>query len=261
MTPRVLLLGGLDPTGGAGITADATVIALHGGQALPIAVVCTAQNRRGFRARFPVPTSQWQEAFAAALDDGPVHAVKTGLLGSVAAVAAVAAALRPVAARVPVVVDPVLSATAGGYEAAAEVAAAYRTHLLPLAALATPNGPELEALASGDPGALLAAGCRAVLQKGGHGEGPFAEDVLHTPAGSRTRRRPRLPTGPVHGTGCALSSAIAVRLARGEPLAAACEAAGDWLAALLVALGPPGDGLPRPLPFAAAPDLTRTSPR
>jgi len=257
--PRLLLLGGLDPSGGAGVTADATVAALHGTEALPVPVVLTAQNRRGFRATFPV--APWHELLEAALGDGPVHAVKTGLLGNPATIAEVGDRLRLLAPAVPLVVDPVLSASAGGYTAGAEVAAAYREHLLPLATLLTPNGPELLAL-GGDARALLATGCRAVLHKGGHGDGGFAEDVLVQPDGTTTLRRPRLCPGPVHGTGCALATAIAAHLANNVALAHACRAAGDWLAALLAALGPaPGDGLPRPLPFAAVLPLMRTSTR
>ena len=186
------------------------------------------------------------------LDDGPVHAVKVGLLGSAAAVEATAAALRPFAGHVPIVVDPVLSATAGGFEAPGDLAAAYREHLLPLASLATPNLPELEVLGAGSVQSLLATGCGAVLQKRGHADGEFACDELHTAAQSWTFRRPRRAVGPVRGTGCALASAIAARLAAGATMADACGAAGDWLAELLRALGPAAaDDLPRVLPFAA----------
>ena len=262
MTPRVLLLGGVDPCGGAGITADALVVAAHGAWPLPIAVVLTAQNRQRFDARFEVPAPQWRAALAAALADGEVHAVKTGLLGDATGIADVAAALRPIAAKVPIVVDPVLSATAGGLAASAAAAAAYRAHLLPLTALVTPNLPEAEALFGGDPAAALAAGCRAVLQKGGHGAGPFADDVLSVPGREVRFRRARLAVGAVHGTGCALASAIAARLAHGADVAAACAAAGDGLHGLLNQLGaPPPDGLPRPLPLARLPAATGTSPR
>lgn len=256
MSPRLLLLGGIDPCGGAGITADATVASLYGVQPLPIAVVLTVQNRHHFRERFAVPPDQWRAALAAALADGPVHAVKTGLLGSVGAIEAIAEALQRVDA--PLVVDPVLSATAGGFAAGPALAAAYREHLVPRAALLTPNGPELHALAGGDPRRLLAAGCRAVLHKGGHGDGATADDVLYEASAASTFSRPRLATGPVHGTGCALATAIAARLAFGRSLAAACREAGDWLHGLLLALGP-GAGLPRPLSFA--PPVSGTSPR
>jgi len=262
VTGRVLLLGGIDPCGGAGLTADAIVVAAHGGQPLPIVVVLTVQNRHRFEQCHAVPVAQWRAALAAALADGGIDAIKTGLLGDGAAIAAVAEALRPLAARVPIVVDPVLSATAGGLAACRAAAEAYRDLLLPLAALATPNLPEAEAIFGGDPRRAFAAGCRAVLQKGGHGDGAFAEDVLSLPEHELRFRRARLPVGPVHGTGCALAAAIAVRLANGEALGQACAGAGDWLHERLARLGPaPAHGLPRPLDLAAPDVATRTSPR
>jgi hypothetical protein len=92
------------------------------------------------------------------------------------------------------------------------------------------------------------------LVKDGHGEGREVVDELHTPGEVLRLARPRLPVGPVRGTGCALASAIASHLARGLSLAAAVTLAGEQLAAVLAALGPAGDdGLPRLLPLALWP--------
>lgn len=248
---RVLVLGGVDPSGGAGITLDALVVAAHGAQALPIVLALTDQDRRGFRGCEPLAPARWRPVFDAMVADRPVHAVKVGLAGDAANVRAVAAAVAALPRDVPVVVDPVLSATAGGYAAAADLVAAYREFLAPRAALLTPNTPELAALFGGDRRGALAAGVRAVLHKGGHDDGPECVDVLATAAGERAFARPRRACGPVRGTGCALAASIAARLAGGAELATACAAAGDWLAGLLRDLGPaPADGLPRLLPLA-----------
>lgn len=248
MTPRVLLLGGLDPTGGAGITADAAVVAAHGCQGLPIAVVLTVQNQRGFAAAHPVAEAIWRPALAAAVADGPVAVVKSGMLADPGTVAAVAAALAELVPSAPLVVDPVLGATAGGFAPGARLVAAYREHLVPRAALLLPNDPELAAF-GGSAAALRALGCRAVLHKGGHAAGAECVDTLHAADSVQSFARARLPIGPVRGTGCALASAIAARLARGEVLADAVRAAGDWLHRRLQALGPPAAaGQPRCLP-------------
>jgi len=254
--PRILLLGGLDPSGGAGLTLDATVVALHGAEPLPIAVATTEQNRRGFRRCDPLPAERWRGALAAVADDGPFAAVKLGLLGDPDTVVALAEWLATLPLTVPIVVDPVLGATSGGFAPGPELAAAYRRCLLPLAAVFTPNLPELAAVGGAVP-PLMAAGARAVLVKGGHGDGAHADDVLWRAAGTQTFRRPRWSIGAVRGTGCALASSLACRLAAGVDLAAACRDAGDWLAQLLAVLAAAGDGngLPRQLPLAAAPRL------
>jgi hydroxymethylpyrimidine/phosphomethylpyrimidine kinase len=254
VTKRILLVGGIDPSGGAGLTLDAAVLALHGAEPLPVVVALTEQNRRGFRRWDPLPAERWRGALAAVADDGPFAAVKLGLLGDPATVAALADWLAARAPAVPIVVDPVLGATTGGFAPGPVLAAAYRRWLVPLATVLTPNLPELAAL-GGAVAPLLAAGARAVLVKGGHGDGAFADDVLWRVDGAQTFRRPRLRLGAVRGTGCALASALASRLAAGADLATACRGAGDWLARLLAALGDagPGDALPRQLPLAMAP--------
>lgn len=247
--PRLLVLGGLDPTGGAGITADVRTASAHGAFALPIALALTVQNRRGFAAVHEVPPDHWRPALAAALADGDVHAVKLGLLGSAAQARAVAAALAVLPRALPVVVDPVLSATAGGYDAGAALAAAYRDELAPLAHVLTPNLPEIAAILGERPlASLLQAGCGAVLRKGGHGDAGLLMDELIAGAGTWRWTHERLAVGPVHGTGCALASALAAQLAHGVALPAATARAIAWLQRCLRVMGrAAADGLPRPL--------------
>ena len=254
MSRRVLLLGGVDPSGGAGITADAIDVALHGAQPLPVPVCLTVQGARGFRGAEPVPERTWRAAIDAVLGDGPVQAIKLGMLGDAATASAVAAVLASLRGHVPIVVDPVLSATAGGFAPAQQLASCYRERLLPLATLFTPNLPELGRICDGRAEQALAAGAQAVLVKGGHGDGRWSEDQLFAAGAQFGFRRPRLDVGSVRGTGCALASAIAVRLAAREDVPLACQRAGDWLAVLLQQMGPAvADGLPRPLPWAAVP--------
>lgn len=256
--PRVLLLGGIDPSGGAGLTTDATVVAVHHAHPLPVVVALTEQSRRGFKRLHVVPTEQWARALHGVLASETVAAVKVGLIGDPVAVRGVARELAPLRGKVPIVVDPVLSATAGGLVASAELVAAYVELLLPLATVLTPNVPELAELCGGDAKRALAAGAAAVLAKGGHGDGAASEDVLWQGGDRLAFRRERQACGPVRGTGCALAAAIAARLARGAAPAEACRQAGDWVAALLRALGPPAaDGLPRELPIGRVLPLLR----
>ena len=253
---RLLLLGGLDPSGGAGVTLDATVAALHGVEPLPIALTATVQSARGFSSASPIPRSVWRDQLRAVVGDAVPDAIKVGFIGCSDLVAEVSEELRPLAARAPLVVDPVLSATAGGMAPGAALARAYVDELAPIAALVAPNAPELQALVDGEPAGLLRAGAGAVLQKGGHGDGDEAVDVLWGASAPVRFARPRRSCGAVRGTGCALASAIAAHLARGADLEAACRRAGDWLWELLDAVSPRPDGRPQTLPISRA----RTSP-
>jgi len=54
--------------------------------------------------------------------------------------------------------------------------------------------------------------------KGGHIPGDEVLDVLVTENDIEVARHPRIDTDATHGSGCALSAAVATRLAHGEPL-------------------------------------------
>ena len=223
---RVLLLGGLDPSGGAGITVDAAVVSLLGGEPLPIALATTVQGLRGFVRSVPIDAAVIREQIATVLADGPVRAVKIGYVGSAEQVVAVAEALQPLRDAAKIIVDPVLSATAGGMSSGDDLVVAYREHLVPFAQLVTPNTLEL---------AVLADGC--------------ADSLLELGAPVRFQRE-RFDCGPVRGTGCALASAIATHLANDCSLVDACRTAGDWLSALLSRVKQRPDGLPARVPLS-----------
>ena len=220
--PRVLCVAGDDPGAGAGLQRDREIVERLGGRFVGVVAVRTRQDADGLHEARPADPGAVGEAVAAALADG-ADAVKTGALGDAAVVAAVAAALeaRP---AVPLVVDPVRGASrvavagvrlldTAGWEALVRL-------LLPRAALATPNRAEY-----GD-GAAYGA-CRAVLLTGGDdGGGEVVDRLLRPGTPPLELRQPRLPGGEaVHGTGCALSSALAVELGRGRPLEEAVRAA------------------------------------
>ena len=203
-----------------------------------------------FLSHSPFTSSAYAGRLDEALQDGPVAAVKVGYVGDGEVIAEVADALGSLVSAVPFIVDPVMSATAGSMGSGQSLVAAYRDSLIPLATLVTPNSPELAQLGGGDPSVLLRAGAGAVLHKGGHGVGQDVVDELWAGGPPARFVRPRIRCGLVRGTGCALACAIAARLALGDPMSAACEGAGDWLASLLGAVQPRPDGLPQLLPLS-----------
>ena len=243
MTRRVLLLGGIDPSGGAGITADATVVSLHHAAPLPIALTHTEQNRSGFRRCLPVPAEQWCRALHAVLDDGPVHAVKVGMLADAVSVRGVARELLALRGQVPIVVDPVMIATSGHRLLDEDAVGALVERLVPVATVLTPNHPEAVALAGGGEVMAWAASVgRPVLITGGDVEGEEIVDRLVMGGTTRAWRGPRIAGGPFHGTGCTLASAVAAGLAGGAPLEEAVDAAITYVRARLAAAIRPGHG-------------------
>ena len=215
---RILIIAGSDSGGGAGIQADIKTVTMLGGHAMTAITAITAQNTLGVSAVHPIPTDMVLAQIDAVASDIGVDAVKIGMIGSADTANAVADRLATINA--PIVFDPVMVATSGAVLADATTVAAFR-RLMAMAAVVTPNLPELQALAEGQDAAALArsAGC-AVLAKGGHVPGDEITDMLVCPDGtSQSWTAPRIETAHSHGTGCTLASAIAVGLGQGLPLA------------------------------------------
>jgi hydroxymethylpyrimidine/phosphomethylpyrimidine kinase len=78
-------------------------------------------------------------------------------------------------------------------------------------------------------------GCRAVLIKGGHGQGAESIDYLVETNRVIALAAPRIATKNTHGTGCSLSSAIAAGLAGGDDMETAVRNAKAWVSAAIAA--------------------------
>ena len=224
---RVLIIAGSDSGGGAGIQADIKTVTALGGYAATAITAVTVQNTLGVSAIHPIPPEIVAAQARTVLDDIGADAIKTGMLGDAPTMAAVARVLER-AAAIPAVIDPVMVAKGGAVLLDPAALETLRTRLIPRAALLTPNVPESEALtglaiASLDDQrraaeALLRAGARAVLMKGGHLPGERVVDLLVTAGGETAFEAERIDTRHTHGTGCTLASACATGLAQGLPL-------------------------------------------
>jgi len=233
MTAIAVTIAGSDSGGGAGIQADLKTFSALGVYGASVIAALTAQNTLGVTGIHDVPAAFVTAQIDAVFSDLDVGAVKIGMLSQPDVIRAVAAGLDRYGQR-QVVLDPVMVATSGDMLLREEAVAVLVSELLPRAALVTPNmreaarlvdapvaASEADMLAHAE--AILALGARAVLLKGGHGEGPESADLLLSPSIRRWYRAPRIATRNTHGTGCTLSSAIAAGLALGQDLEAAVE--------------------------------------
>jgi len=235
--PRILSIAGSDSSGGAGIQADIKTITMLGGYAMTAITAITAQNTLGVTQVAALSPAMVAAQIDACMSDIGVDAVKIGMLGSPEIAAIVADRLE--ALGVPVVFDPVMIATSGSVLADAATIAGFE-RLMALAALTTPNIPELEAL-GGDAG--MAARGLTYLAKGGDAEGDVVEDRLMLPGQAPVVwHAARIVTRHTHGTGCTLSSAIATLLGEGLPLEDAVVQARNFVRAALVAAPRLGKG-------------------
>lgn len=216
--PVVLLIGGLDPSGGAGLAADIQTATALGGHPAPVATLLTVQDTRALTRMQAMEPGLVAAQAEAALADMPVAAIKLGALGT-AGIGRAVAALAAKHPDIPLVTDPVLAASEGKALADEELIGVYRGQILPASVLATPNRSELEALAPTDGAAeLLALGLPACLVTGGDGRERSIVHELHTSEGIELIPGGPRRAGAFHGSGCTLASAIAARIALGDAL-------------------------------------------
>ncbi|MFN0249824.1 MAG: hydroxymethylpyrimidine/phosphomethylpyrimidine kinase, partial [Kofleriaceae bacterium] len=259
--PDVLIISGLDPSGGAGFLADARVVHMLGGRPVGAISTMTVQNTRGVRSAHEVDLDVLGAQLNAVLTDIEVKAAKIGMLDNRDLLRVLDEAFE--LTHSPIVWDPIAAPTRGQVSYGRDLLEEALRVLGPHLALITPNAKELGILAGNDVTTLVEAveaakvlarvSNVAVLVKGGHiptlatalraeetgakHEGPGVPgdgtpagaelevvEALCTPAGEvEYFRGPRIAGADVHGTGCALSTAIATYLALGHPMSAACR--------------------------------------
>ncbi|HLH02235.1 MAG TPA: bifunctional hydroxymethylpyrimidine kinase/phosphomethylpyrimidine kinase [Bryobacteraceae bacterium] len=220
-----LTIAGSDPSGGAGIQADLKTFHRFGVYGEAVVTLLTVQNTERVSRVEALPPDLVREQIQSVISDIAPAAAKTGALGTIQIIEAVAALAGEFA--FPLVVDPVMISKHGAELLADEAATALREKLLPRAAMVTPNIPEAEALTGISirteremqraAELMLTRGAKAVLIKGGHLQADPV-DLLHTGNRSRFFPYPRIATRHTHGTGCTYSAAITALLAKGEQL-------------------------------------------
>lgn len=229
--PVALTIAGSDSGGGAGIQADLKVFFALGCHGTSAITALTAQNTVGVTGIHEVPAEFVTRQIEAVADDLDVGAAKTGMLAGASIVQAVAKTIA--AYEIPTVVDPVFVSKHRNRLLAEDAVGALKTDLFPLAEVITPNLFEAGALLETEVETLddmkRAAeqlhrlGPHSVLVKGGHLEQDRAVDVFFDGSEMRELSGPRFDTEDTHGTGCALSAAIAAHIARGAELMDAVE--------------------------------------
>ncbi len=222
---RILIIAGSDSGGGAGIQADLKTVTMLGGFGMTAITAITAQNTLGVQAVQPVPTDMVLAQMESCISDIGVDAVKIGMIGSAQTAAAVADRLAQLR-DVPIIFDPVMVAISGSLLADDATISAFEK-LMAIAALITPNIPELAALGGED---IAARYGTHVLAKGGHGEGPMLTDRLLAPDRVlKAWSNRKIETVHTHGTGCTLASAVATGLGQGMNLVEAVERARKYV--------------------------------
>lgn len=252
--PMVMSVAGLDPSGGAGLTADLVVLERMGVRALTVASLITQQNSTGVLASTVLSAKVVTGQMTALLDDFRIQVIKFGALGNASVVRGVSNVLES-RWKGPVVVDPILLSSSGLPLMTREAVRDMRSRLLPRTTLLTANVPEASVLTQHSINdredlrragmALLNMGPQWVLCKGGHlPDSRSSADLLLSNDQEFWMEAQRIPGASPHGTGCALASACAAGLAHGQTMPQAVEAAKALVLDLIEHANKLGQGKP-----------------
>jgi len=250
---RALAIAGSDSGGGAGVQADLKTFSAFGVHGSTAITAITAQNTSGVDGIFPVPPDMIRKQLSSIIEDLRPASVKTGMLPTPEILETVSLCISDYNLR-NVVVDPVMVAQSGDPLTTGEITLTLKNELIPLCTLITPNVPEAEALSGkeilgpGDMGdaarAIHDMGARNVLIKGGHfiGEDAGCDLLFNGIETTLLRSVRKLAIRDVHGTGCALSAAIAACLARGLSVRDSVETAKEFITRAIETSYSPGSG-------------------
>lgn len=231
-----LTIAGSDSGGGAGIQADLKTFSALGVFGTSVITAVTAQNLKGVFAIQPIDPEIVEKQLTAVLEGFPIKAIKTGMLFSAEIIEIIATILSDIRySQIPIIIDPVFSATSGGTLIQDDGIRQLTGKLFPLAALFTPNIPEAEMLLSKRLETVqhLESASKElyerfnvpVLMKGGHLLADKAVDIIFDGHEIKKFEAELVRGINNHGSGCTLSSAIAAYLARGKSLLEAVQAA------------------------------------
>lgn len=218
----ILLIGGIDPQGCAGLTADIQTVSHHHCHPVPLVTCLTEQSHAGIEALKPVTADKFFNQYLSCISDFDIAAIKIGLIPTLEIAKLIETILMH--HDVPVVMDPVMVASSGGCQAEPAVMTFVRQNLFSKITLLTPNLPELYYLADNQQAPLekqvkqlIEKGLSACLVKGGHDDKNFVADYFASAANQFYSYQPRLKKN-VRGTGCVLASSLACYLAKGEDI-------------------------------------------
>lgn len=220
---KALTIAGSDSSGGAGIQADLKTFMAHKVYGMSVITAITAQNTCGVFAVQEIESDMVAAQLDAIFTDIKPDAIKIGMLASKKIIETVAEKLNQYHAK-NIVLDPVMVSTSGRRLLNTDAQSVLMNELMPMAKVITPNIPEAEVwcgftIKSKEMMTRAAVEIAKyykgnILIKGGH-LSKDANDLLYKDGQTVWFQQKRIHTNNTHGTGCALSSAIASNLAAG----------------------------------------------
>lgn len=237
----ILTVAGSDSTGGAGMQADIKTATVFGVYSASVITAVTAQTPVAVEKILTVSPDMIMTQFDSIYKSMRPDAIKIGMIPDAPSVECIINAINKYKIH-NIVIDPVLCASTGDSLTGIteNTLAAMKQLLFPLTDLLTPNIPEAERITGIKMGSGISeeelcikikeiTGSSAVLLKGGHTSDDYSTDYLYNGSTIEKYRQLRINSKNTHGTGCALSTAIACGIAKGMSLSKAVRMAKDFI--------------------------------
>ncbi|GHA71223.1 hydroxymethylpyrimidine/phosphomethylpyrimidine kinase [Pontibacter akesuensis] len=228
--PYTLTIAGLDPSGGAGLTADIKTFEALKVQGLSVCTAITYQHESEFEGLDWLSMEQMERQLEIFLRKYKVPYAKIGLVPSLDVLQQLMDVMQKLSPDTRLIWDPILKASAG-FTFHEQVQAAQLKELCKQLYLITPNWLEMQQLLPDTPvpeaAAQLSQHCH-VLLKGGHNQEKPGYDYLYYKGEAKSFRPKQQVHVGKHGSGCVLSAAITALLAQNYPLHKACRKAKDY---------------------------------
>ena len=229
---KILIIAGSDSSGGAGIQADIKTVTSLGSYAMTAITAVTSQNTKGVKSIFHISPSEISKQIEFTSKDIRPDVIKIGMLSNTKVIITVLNSLSKIKVK-KIILDPVMVAKGGERLINKKAVKILKQKLIKKVSLITPNIPEAEILTNQKINSiddmihagkkLLKIGANNVLIKGGHLKSNFIYDVLLEKKNIFVFKNKKIKSKHTHGTGCTLSSAIAVNYSCGKSLSKSCE--------------------------------------
>jgi hydroxymethylpyrimidine kinase / phosphomethylpyrimidine kinase / thiamine-phosphate diphosphorylase len=255
LVQAALTIAGSDSSGGAGIQADMKTMSALGIYSCTVITAITAQNTSNVDHIFPLSADIIKKQVMSVLTDIPIHAIKIGMVYNTEIITAISDVLKN--SKIPIVLDPILSAATGAQLLQKEFLSDFKFNLLPICDVVTPNINEAEKLSGikiknendikKTALKIQRLGAKNVVVKGGHfkNDDKIIVDTILNDHGTFTFiKNPRMKIVETHGSGCNFSAAVTAFLALKFPMIKACLMANKYVHNSIINTLKIGSGIP-----------------
>ncbi|NME66949.1 hydroxymethylpyrimidine/phosphomethylpyrimidine kinase [Flammeovirga aprica] len=222
--PNALILAGFDPSAGAGVLSDVKTFEAHDVHGFGICTALTYQTGDEFIGMNWVSADVITAQLLPIIERYPIHVLKIGIIENFKLMRHWIDLIKGFYPMCKVVLDPVLSASAG-FDFHDETTIRQLDKVLKKVDLITPNWKEMQQLSDNGPleEAIKISQSTHVLLKGGHHPTEKGTDsLIYKGKITKIEGRP-MEVFEKHGSGCVLASSISSYLAHGKSIEEACR--------------------------------------